>query len=78
VIGTSGGFDFKLLMRNIEDDTLMKLPDSLIPYVDGAVGFPYWFPDGNTIVFAASPYKEGSGAPAEIWILENIFEQIEK
>lgn len=78
VIGASYYSDFKLMMRNIEEDTLMKLPDSLIPYDHGAVGFPYWFPDGNSIVFAAQPYKEGSGAPAEIWILENIFEQIEE
>lgn len=73
-IGNSGYFGNQFLMRDTETDSLLNLPDSLIPYVDGSIGFPYWFSDGNTIVFSAQPYEAGSSAPAEIWILENVFE----
>ena len=78
LIGTYGFMGKDFLMRNLSNGILFTLPDSCEPYGIGDVGSPYWFPDGNTIVFAASPYIEGSGAPAEIWILENVFEQIEE
>ncbi len=77
-IGVNGDFNLKFLMFSFSEDIYFNLPDSCNPYVWGSVGSPYWFPDGNTIVFAACPYREGSGAPAEIWILENVFEQIEE
>lgn len=70
-------FGQHLQMRDIKTRTAFDLSASLKPYDSGLVGFPYWFPDGNTIVFAACPYAGPSGAPAEIWILENLFEQIE-
>jgi len=81
VIGTKYEFNGSLLIRNISQGTLLELPASCEPYGSGLIGsgligYPYWFPDGNTIVFAASPYIQGTGAPAEIWILENVFEQI--
>jgi len=77
VIGTKYEFSGSLLIRNISQGTLSELPASCEPYgISGLIGYPYWFPDGNTIVFAATPYVEGTHAPAEIWILENFFEQI--
>lgn len=76
VVGVSGwGFGTSLLIRDISLGTERSLP---VPYNDGLVGFPYWFPDGNTIVFAAQPYVEATGAPAEIWILENVLEYIKE
>ena len=77
-IGTYGFMGEDFLMRNFSNDTLYMLSQSCEPYGTGKVGFPYWFPDGNTIVFAACPYTGPSGAPAEIWVLENVFEQIEE
>ena len=76
-IGTKYGYDQNFLMRDLQTSKLDTLPDSLNPYLGGLVCFPYWFSDGNTIVFSAQPYEAG-GAPAEIWILENLFEQIEE
>ncbi len=77
-IGSVSQFDLKLSMRDITKDTLLGLPDSLKPYDSGLVGQPYWFPDGNTIVFATSPYSEPLGkTPAEIWMLTNFFEQVD-
>jgi hypothetical protein len=67
------------LIFNSQDDTLFALPESVTPYIENWVGQPYWFPGGSTIVFAAGTVGgDASGCdPAEIWILENLFEQIE-
>ncbi|MCX7996020.1 MAG: hypothetical protein N3A65_09695 [candidate division WOR-3 bacterium] len=80
VIGTSDIFSQKFIMREIQKDTLFTLPDSLAPYSFSWVGQPYWLPDGNKIIFSAAEIGGGSPGldPAEIWILENIFEQIEE
>ncbi|MEO0183551.1 MAG: hypothetical protein ABIL40_08770 [candidate division WOR-3 bacterium] len=79
VIGTSGIYSQQFLMRDIQKDSLFTLPDSLEPYYSSWVGQPYWCPDGNVIVFSSA--EIGGGAPggdaAEIWILENVFEQIQ-
>ena len=79
VLGSTDFFSLDLLIRDLQNDTMFALPESLTPYIDNWVGQPYWFPDGHTIVFAAAPV--GGGAPgndaAEIWMLENLFEQIE-
>jgi len=79
VLGSTDFFSPDLYIRDLENDTMFTLPDSLTPYINNWVGQPYWFPDGRTIVFAAAPV--GGGAPgndaAEIWLLENLFEQIE-
>ena len=79
VLGSTDFFSFDLYIRDLHNDTMFALPESLTPYFDNWVGQPYWFPDGRTIVFAAAPV--GGGAPgndaAEIWLLENLFEQIE-
>jgi len=77
IIGTSGPSAHELMMRDLQKDTLFTLLDSLTPYSINWVGQPYWFPDGNTIVFAAAEYGGPNCSPAEIWILENLFEQIE-
>jgi hypothetical protein len=79
VLGSTDFFSLDLLIRDLQNDTMFALPESLTPYTDNWVGQPYWFPDGHTIVFAAAPV--GGGAPgndaAEIWMLEHLFEQIE-
>jgi hypothetical protein len=79
VLGSTDFFSFDLYIRDLHNDTMLALPESLTPYFDNWVGQPYWFPDGRTIVFAAAPV--GGGAPgndaAEIWMLEHLFEQIE-
>jgi len=71
-------------MRNIPQSSLIYFPEeSFNPYYRKLlfggiwVGFPYWFPDGNTIVFSVSRSADSGGNPAEIWILKNVFEQIE-
>lgn len=80
IIGTTGIYGEKFIMRDTQEDTIFPLPDSLVPYVLSWVGQPYWLPDGNTIVFSAA--EQGGGAPggdaAQIWILENLFGQIGK
>jgi len=79
IIGTYGYERYEFLLRNTIMHELDTLPDSLMPYYDGCVGYPYWFPNGKDIVFMAKPYSEPSGiSSGEIWILENVFEQIEK
>lgn len=48
-----------------------------MPY-DGSVGYPYWFPNGEDIVFMAKPYHEPSNKIAgEIWMLTNFFDQVD-
>ncbi|UCG29909.1 MAG: PD40 domain-containing protein [candidate division WOR-3 bacterium] len=79
VLGSTDYFSRDLLIEDFEGDTMFALPESLTPYIYNWVAHPYWFPDGRAIVFAAAPI--GGGAPgndaAEIWLLENLFEQIE-
>ncbi|MGQ9818268.1 MAG: TolB family protein [bacterium] len=80
IIGTGDVFAHKFIMRDIQMETLFTLPDTVMPYSMNWVGQPYWFPNGNTIVFAAAECGGGTpgGDEADIWILENVFEQIEK
>lgn len=79
VIGTPGYENSHFLIRNTELNMLDTLPDSLIPYSDGTVGYAYWFPDGQNIAFMAKPYSDPAGTdPGAIWILENIFVQIDE
>ncbi len=69
----------EFLLRNIVANKIDTLPYSLIPYCWGQVGYPYWFPGGGDIVFMAKPYTEPAGrGSGEVWILENVFEQIEE
>ncbi|MCX7996097.1 MAG: hypothetical protein N3A65_10095, partial [candidate division WOR-3 bacterium] len=77
VIGTHHPEGLKFILRNIEEHQLDTLPDSFVPY-NGYVGYPYWFPNGRDIVFMAKPYNEPAGEIAgEIWILTNLFDQID-
>lgn len=79
VIGTYGYERYEFLLRNTVMHELDTLPDSLMPYYDGCVGYSYWFPNGKDIGFMAKPYSEPAGVSSgEIWILENVFEQIEE
>ncbi len=80
ILGTADIFANKLLMRSIQKDTILTLPDSLLPFLSSWVGQPYWVPNSQTIVFSAAEQGGGApgGDPAQIWILENIFEQIEE
>lgn len=88
VIGNKGEGEFfglDLVMRNIPQSSLIYFPEeSFNPYYGKSlglvrvwVGFPYWFPDGNTIVFSVSRSADPGGNRAEIWILKNVFKQIE-
>ncbi len=65
-----------ILVNREEGDTIVlddkPYPDSLARY------FPYWTPDGESIVFSVAPsYGVPSGYGIfEIWILKNVFEQV--
>ncbi len=77
VIGTPGFQELKFTLRNTKTHKLDTLPDSLVPY-NGDVGYPYWFPNGKDIVFMAKPYNEPlSTIAGEIWILTNLFDQVD-
>ena len=78
IIGTSGPSAFELMLRDLQEDTLFTLPDSITPHSINWVGQPYWFSAGNKIVFASAEYGGLGCTPAKIWILENVFEQIEE
>ena len=79
IFGDTGIFGDKFIMRDTQGETLFTLPDSLVPYMFSFVSQPYWLPDGNTIVFSAAEQGFGPvGNAAQIWILENLFEQIGK
>jgi Tol biopolymer transport system component len=79
ILGSNDIFSLDLLILNSQDGTLFALPESLTPYIEKWVGQPYWFPDGSTIVFASGAVGGGTPGcdPTEIWILENLFDQIE-
>jgi hypothetical protein len=66
----------KLALLNISKNIVIYLPDSCTPYE--VVGMPYWFPDGNTIVFFAREWRFDPGGqdPGELWILRNVFKYI--
>lgn len=78
-IGTHGYEHWEFLLCNTTTHELDTLPDSLMPYSGGTVGYLYWLPNGQDIVFMAKPYSDPAGTcTGEIWILENLFEQIEE
>jgi len=74
--GSFGGGK-RFLLRHITTQEIDTLPASLIPYSGGRVNFPYWFPSGDKIVFSSASPSWEFPHPAQIWILENFFEQIE-
>ena len=84
VIGAKDPELFKpIYIRNLSSNELIPLPDSCIyPYIyesplrKGGVGMPYWFPDGNTIIFCYFEPDLSGFRGGELWILENLFEQI--
>jgi hypothetical protein len=47
------------------------------PYKQADIGFPYWMPDGQAIVFAAAEWQgEPHGTfPAELWVLDDVFKK---
>ncbi len=47
------------------------------PYKPAEIGFPYWTPDGQALVFAAAEWRgEPHGTyPAELWVLDDVFKK---
>jgi len=84
IIGHNGGsnvFDTIIMMRRISDGKIIYFEHSAFhPYLTligrGWLGQPYWFPDGNTVVFSYSLPMDPGGEPAELWILRNVFKHI--
>ena len=77
-----GGFFSYFILRFIPTGKLIPLPDSLKPpkgWLNSVyVGYPCWLPEGDAILFGAIkvPYDPPSVFPYNLWVLENLFEQI--
>lgn len=75
-------FDTAIVMRKISDNKIIRFeysafcPYFLLFFGNGWLGQPYWFPDGNTVVFCYSLPSDPGGEPAELWILRNVFKHI--
>ena len=66
--------DIALVDLATKDTTLLEAN----PYKQTDIGFPYWTPDGQSLVFAAAEWRgwDVPGTyPAELWVLDDVLKK---
>ena len=79
VIGGLKDWFNEIVMREISTNKLIYFEKPAFqPWwlIEGWVGQPYWFPDGNSIVFSFLYCGCGGCGFSSIWILKNVFKHI--
>ena len=67
-------YDVAVVDLTTRDTTLLKAN----PYKPAVIGFPYWTPDGQALVFAAAEWQGWDvpgTCPAELWVIDDVSEK---